>query len=591
MLKAIRAIVVLTAVAVTMSAMSAGAVATHFFYDVSFVSPSVGYLAGAYAPRNGVVAKTTDGGKTWSPVRIGSASLRGVVPSADGAYAWAVGTYDDALYAIHGSPLVAGRSAPVMGSSTSNFRDVSLLAGGRRVIVGQRVGVDGGDIALIASSLSDEGPWNVDYQGPFYPPPTSDSASPTAIADMAAIDSAPGGTTAFAVGNEWSPSSGGGGSTATYKRPLIFKTTDGGSTWQLAPSTPTPGGPITSVSVVSGTVAYAGVGSTGRSILRTADGVAWNRVVIPRDDRSSNLGVRDVTVNGIDAFDADRLVVVGENGKIAWTSNASAAVPSWSYHTVSSKAALRGVAMLDAKRWVVVGDSETILRTSDGGSTWTGISGAKAPALTLSSTPANGFTLGSVPLAFRGTASDSGVGVMTVELKITRSDGWSWSGFSWTPQDAWVKASTSDGWAHWQYSWTPDAVIRSGREAVKVSIRAVDGAGLTTTSTRYSKKVRPLIGRPGAITGARKNVAFLVSGTLQPRHKAGAKAVTLTFEQRRGSRWYKKATKSAILTDATSGSRYSSSLALGAGSWRVRANHSDSGHLSTNSSYRTFTVK
>jgi photosystem II stability/assembly factor-like uncharacterized protein len=574
-----------------LGAVSAGAVATHFFYEVSFVNSSVGYLAGAYSPRTGLIAKTTDGGKTWSPVRVSNASLRGLAPSTDGSRAWSVGTYDDALYAASGTPLSVSRRSPIMGTSSSNFRDVALLAGGRRVIVGQRVGVEGGDIALIASGLTDDGPWAIDYQGPFYPPPTSDTASPTTIAEMSAIDAAPGGLAAFAVGNEWSPSSGGGGSGASYKRPLVFKTADGGVSWQLTPTMPAPGGPVTSLSVVSDSVAYAGVGASGRSILRTTDGTAWVRVVIPRDDTPGNLGVRDVSINGIDAFDADRLVVVGENGKIAWTSNASAAVPTWSYKTLSSKVSLRGVAMVDAKRWVVVGDSETIMRTTDGGATWTGISGAQAPSLTVGSSPSSGFTLNSSPLVFSGSASDAGVGVMTVELKITRSDGWSWNGIAWTPTSSWVKASTSDGWAHWRYSWTPDITVTTGREAVKVSIRAVDGAGLSDTTNRYSKKVRPIVGTPASISGARKNVAFTVSGSLQPRHKAGTKAVTLYFDKRVGSKWVRKSTVSAVMADAATGSRYNASVVLGAGSWRVRANHSDAGHLSTYSGYRTFSVK
>jgi hypothetical protein len=579
----VRSIAASVLIAVVATATPAFALSTSRVEAVSFSDATTGYLVGGAAVsggRVGVVARTTDAGATWKSKRISGLWLTGL--TAVGGAPAAVSTYDDSVWVYSAGQWL--RQTPILGSSGANFAGVANLAGGRRVVVGQREGGAGGDVVAIASSLG--GPWTLDFAGPFYPPPTADSPPPSAMAELTAIDAAPGGSVAWAVGGEWTPSSGAAGSQATFKRALIYKTANGGSAWVTQTAEGLTGGRvINSVSAVSGTVAFAGVTGQAR-LLRTLDGSVWTAVAIPRD------GTALVTFNAIDALDANTVVAVGDRGKIGWTNNASAAVPTWSFHTLASGSALRGVCVIDATHWVAVGDDETVVRTADGGITWTGLTSASLPVVSVA-TPSSGFVLGTAPVTISGTSSDSGLGVAAVDVRIIRSDGWSFNGVGWVPAETWMAAQTSDEWAHWSLPWTPDPAITSGIEAVKITARATDGAGFTRSKNVYSRKVSPVVGKPSVPTGLKSTKSFSVSGSLAPRHANGSSAIKLYFQKKSGGRYVAVSTltKTAKVYDAAGGSRYLASVRIPKGSWRVRAYHSDWGHTAKYSGWRTFSVK
>lgn len=71
-------------------------------------------------------------------------------------------------------------------------------------------------------------------------------------------------------------------------------------------------------------------------------------------------------------------------------------------------------------------------------------------------------------------------------------------------------------------------------------------------------------------------------GALWPKHKSGSGGTTIVAERYESGKWVKRATFKATVSNTKSGSRYSGVIKITkAGTWRVRARHSDSGHAVT----------
>lgn len=125
--------------------------------------------------------------------------------------------------------------------------------------------------------------------------------------------------------------------------------------------------------------------------------------------------------------------------------------------------------------------------SADGGST---VAATASDAITLHTSipvaaitaPAAGFSLTNGKVNISGTASDSGGSVSSVEVRVRRGDGLSWTGASWTATDTWLPASTSNGYASWAASFTPDAGLLVSGNIVTLSARATDMVGLVGTS-------------------------------------------------------------------------------------------------------------
>jgi len=109
--------------------------------------------------------------------------------------------------------------------------------------------------------------------------------------------------------------------------------------------------------------------------------------------------------------------------------------------------------------------------------------------------------------------------------------------------------------------------------------------GPYTTSAPYAK-----LSTPYAPTAARAGSAFRSYGTISP--KDGAVPVSIQAFKLVSGKWVLKKTTSATVTDYTSSARkYSASVSLWAGSWRIRATHRCSRHLPSYSGWRYLTVK
>lgn len=458
-------------------------------YSVSFSSPTDGYLSGFTSAGSlpSFVSYTRDGGATWHARIIPNRLLFGVFAQTGGTSATALGMPTDALQVTGDGGATWAEQGPILGQPV-DFMGMAYLSGDRRVVVGRLHSTN--EIAVIASSVSG-GAWHIDFEGPFHPAPDPDTDPPVTYSKLVGIGAAPGGDVAWTVGEDHTNSIQAGPWPI-----LIYKTADGGSSWttQTVPVTTSQG--VTCLSVADTQTAFAGQFGS-RTLLRTRDGSTWGTISIP----SVLWGVNGV--NAIDALDKDHILFVGDNGRIGWSSNASADSPSFSATTTiaATGISLRGAKMLDATHWIVVGDNETILRTADGGATWTGSKAVAPPTLAITA-PTRASMLSSTTISVEGTASDGpGVGVAQVEVRLQHGSGATsgyWNGSAWQPSEVWLPATTTDGWN----TWSLKAALGSTSTvdtSMTITARARDG--LSTVSTKLPT-VRSLAGSVCAILSA-----------------------------------------------------------------------------------------
>jgi predicted CXXCH cytochrome family protein len=139
----------------------------------------------------------------------------------------------------------------------------------------------------------------------------------------------------------------------------ILGTSDGGATW--VPQTSSTSERLTAVSTVGDGRVWA-VGDNG-TMKRTVDGGAtWTDVTVPGAAR----------LNGVTFVDALTGWVSGEAvGGAAFLRKTTDGGLTWAVQAVPTTRSLYGVTFVSATTGWVVGDGGTILRTSDGGDTWT----------------------------------------------------------------------------------------------------------------------------------------------------------------------------------------------------------------------------
>jgi len=362
---------------------SAGAVSFHKITALSF-GGSTGYIAGGYSPSgaaDGFVARTTDGGVTWSSKTAPGSMLVGVKTSADGARATTVrGTGFDEAFQTLNSGLTWEPFDPVSGYSVE-LNDAVYTATGSRIAVGKK---QVNNYALIAASAGD-GAVEELWSGPV-PVESGDDEPPPTNAWFTSADVAPDGQTVWAAGNDF---------TRNVWDVLLRKSIDGGSTWTTPTALPVDG-VVTDIVAPTGTTAY--LAQRTNWIRRTFNGGdSW-------DSKSIVGGPSEVY--SIDAIDANKVVVVGKGGRVSHSTNAATAgTPTWSAKTTGTTNNLNGVVMLDADSWIVVGDNETILRTDNSGTTWTGSRALGKPTVDILA-PATGFSVDTATIGISGTSAD-----------------------------------------------------------------------------------------------------------------------------------------------------------------------------------------
>jgi photosystem II stability/assembly factor-like uncharacterized protein len=133
------------------------------------------------------------------------------------------------------------------------------------------------------------------------------------------------------------------------------------------------------------------------------------------------------TFNEVDMLDKDTGWAVATSGKIAKTTNGGI---NWSAVTSGTSNALYGVKAVDANTIVVVGASNTIRRTTNGGSSWTSVAPSMSPTPIWRNVDGIGNTLYAVGYVSSGSR----------RVRVVRStDG----GATWTRIDGGTMGSTS----------------------------------------------------------------------------------------------------------------------------------------------------
>jgi hypothetical protein len=509
------------------------------FLAVSFSDLSHGYIAGGYSDIDGVLAVTSDGGVTWRPTQFPNRRTWAVGSSTDGSSATASADYFDTAIATTNSGGTWASGTPVFGgvlgfAGTSHINDVAYLSGGR-VAVGQQEGTaSNGNVAVIAQEVG--GIWTPDFF-PLYPPLIDGTPVPS-FATLTSIDATAGGSIAWAVGTEYSLPQN-----AQVKSSLVYKTTDGGATWAADAGAGPMLAELSAVTAVDANVMFAtqapgGVGS--RKIRRRSAAGAWDEV-------TTALGFQ---ANALDAYDADHLVVVGDAGKIYYTANAQASTPTWAaLTTTGSTNNLYGVQMTGPGSWTVVGGNETNVRFTNDGATQAGSYGLGNPVPVILA-PTSGF---SRPVAaINGTASDSGSGVLKVEVRIQRANGDYWTGATWVSDVTGNRWNSASGTTSWSYTPLP-----SETSNLTISVRATDGMGLQATTAVNSSGAGIDLTPPTTTSDA--GATYSTSGgtiKLTASDNAGGSGVASTWYRLGGSGAYTQGTSIPVPTTAGSYTLY-----------------------------------
>lgn len=470
--------------ALVLSPVSAFASTRYQITGISFSNATDGFMVGGYSAggvSTGFISQTSDGGLSWKAVAAPGNWMRGV--GAFGPAAWSVEEFGKRPFKISSGPSFAPSSGSVSGDI--RLRDAAVLAGGSRVaVVGRRVGSSGADGGLISISGNSGATWTDAYTGPRKPPPSSFEPPPPVYAEVVAIDSEPTGTVAFAVGNDYADVA-----MTVHSKAFFLRSADGGLTWSSLTTPSTAGKTVYDVATVDGNVAF--VTGASRMLFRTIDGGAtWtgSATHVPLDFGSA---VTSMQGFAIDALDANTVLIAGQDGKIAWSTNAmSTAASSWRFRNVPGRPELHGVKMLSATEWIVVGNNETIYRTMDAGATWTGTTGLKAPRTTDLSASTTAPVSGKAD-DFDAASGFNGVGVTRVEVSVQNPEGKylaSLNPATWQTAKAWLPAQTSNGWADWTFDWR----LPNGNGGYYVTARAIDALGSAGSSSWGEPAVPPV---------------------------------------------------------------------------------------------------
>jgi photosystem II stability/assembly factor-like uncharacterized protein len=196
---------------------------------------------------------------------------------------------------------------------------------------------------------------------------------------------------------------------------IIYRTTDGGTTWSNLPiansTTNPPGASVRNMNAMTFTDANNGyiVGANNELITTSDGGVTWNRrQAIPTPVR---------ILNSIDFADANTGWIVGSLGQILKTTNAGL---NWVQQTSGVTAALNHVSFPSLTHGWAVGANGTIIHTNDGGATWTPqTSGTTAQLFSVVfNDELNGYAFGNGPTILQTTDGGQQWSLITTEKQF-----------------------------------------------------------------------------------------------------------------------------------------------------------------------------
>ncbi|HEY3318163.1 MAG TPA: cell wall-binding repeat-containing protein [Coriobacteriia bacterium] len=357
--------------------------------SVSFSSVTTGYAA-TWDGIEGALWRTGDGGASWAKVFGAAGTPLDSVTASGPAEVWATGANG---FAFH----TDGSSASTGTLCAEELRG-TCVAGGTAWAVGSRGRVFAWSGSWTEKSsivtlerlrgYSAVGGWAVGDGGtvirwsdPFGNRPSVVSVPTTADLTAAAFTdgatgwvTASGGTVLRVTGGSVSGTSGVAVAPTSIAATdaaavwlcgnlgadgYVLRSTDGGSSWTTATSVPNTH--LFGISVRGGRVYVVGGRSTGShdGVAAVFDGSVW----------SQRTWAGGRTLRGVWAISPNAVVAVGDLGCVMRSSNGGA---SWTAVPLSGPAAdLNAVSFAGASDGRAAGDGGTIFATSDGGATWT----------------------------------------------------------------------------------------------------------------------------------------------------------------------------------------------------------------------------
>jgi len=283
--------------------------------------------AGGYVPSGpgvtqGLLARSTDGGATWSryvpegtPERFGFIGISG----ADAGTAWALGCYSFNISTFGGILVDTFDGGATFNLRGYNWRGLYYSVSAVDPQTAWAAGFTYGGFPMI-SKTTDGTTWSLSYGIGIYD---------LYLTGISAVDA----NTAWAVGN----------------RGVILKTEDGAG-WanQDFPTSRK----LNGVSAVSGSTAWA-VGDGGL-VLHTTDGVNWS---------AQDAGVT-VNLTGVSAVSASTAWAVGQGGTILKTTDGGS---TWLRQESGVTSDIQGVSAVDVNTAWAADASGCLLHTTDGG--------------------------------------------------------------------------------------------------------------------------------------------------------------------------------------------------------------------------------
>ena len=291
---------------------------------VNFINNDIGYVVGAnrmYYSNEGRILRTTNGGATWTSQLIDSVQLNDIY-FTDSNNGMAVGNNGKIWKTTDGGIIWNEQNIP---ATNTNLNAVSFIDNNIGCITGSDIVLktEDGGISWIQQNIG------VPHSG-------------TSLRDVCFTD----------VNNIWVC----GYDPWTDWKGIIFKTTDGGTTWSYQFHPETQG--LNSICFANQDLGWT-VGSDfyNSTILKTTNaGDTW-------EQQSSNNGSQ---LNAIFILNVNEAWIVGKGGTIRKTTDSGA---NW-ININGEQADLKDVIFLDLMNGWAVGGGGTVLKTTNGGFSW-----------------------------------------------------------------------------------------------------------------------------------------------------------------------------------------------------------------------------
>lgn len=361
--KAVLAAVLVMAMVMPLQAIAAPTSST---FSIVFTDADNGFMSGSRTDALGFVARTTDGGMTWSAQSQSGPRMK--VHSLGGGAAWAVSPYSGSPLSTADWGVSWSPASPLVpeGGGTYEPWDVKQTGPTTAISAGMWDHPVHGELAAVWRTTDNGSTWEVVDAGPIYPYDTETNTWPQSIARHEAISSDASGQAIYAAGTEYQLVRYGSDEDpqyqVEYKQALLKRSTDGGSTWTTQ-TIDTEAKPAEDIAVANADDAWLVAESM---VYRTGDGGStWTKITSGAYQYLRVDGLR-VDSNAVAATSDQHAIIAGSDigttprGMVVRTIDGGA---TWkSYRDVDGVGLrLQDVFILSPTRAVAVGDNNVML--------------------------------------------------------------------------------------------------------------------------------------------------------------------------------------------------------------------------------------